>query len=92
MGNLEVEQQTKWKSCQFQIREQLGSVHGQEPLDAFDFDDNEVFDDEVDCVGRRDGGAVVDNWHPHLAPKLQRGSREFIGQTFLVHTLEQAHT
>jgi hypothetical protein len=90
MWNFEVEQQTKWQLRQLQIRKQLSTMYRQHSLDALDFDD--ALDNEVDLVRRFESGAVVHNRQRHLAPKLQRGSAEFIGQTFLVHALDESGT
>jgi len=90
--NLEVEQQTKHQSCQSKIGEQLRLVDGQHFFHTFDFEDEAIFDDEVDGEAGRDLHPIVADRHLDLALKLQSDSTELRTKGLLIGALKKAGT
>ena len=90
MRNVEVNEQSKLISTQFQVRENLREVQRQQFFDGLQLDDDAVFDDEVYSVGRVQLNALIDDWQSHLMPECQSIFRELIAQTGIVRAFQAA--
>jgi len=47
---MEIQQQTKTLVCKPQIRDQLNFVNGRKLFDGFHFENDQVFDQQVDAI------------------------------------------
>ena len=88
--NVEVQQQAEFVTGQPEVRQQLGSVDGKQLFNTFEFNDEAVFNDEVDTIGGGELHAFVNDRQMNLVLKMQASLRQFIEQTSVVRALEEA--
>src|SRR5438105_13051456 len=66
MGYVEVDQEAQSLVCDLQIGHDLGLINRVHQLDRFYFDDDQVFDQEIESVIGVEGDAVLDDWDEDL--------------------------
>src|SRR5260370_7219928 len=67
-------------------------MNGHDCVNGFDFDNDRLFEDEIDSIRRRDVDPCVANRQRDLAAKLQAASLEFMTDGLLVCAFEQSRT
>jgi hypothetical protein len=61
-GLVKVDEESNGQLLQFEVRNDLGLVHRQEPLYGFHFDDKAVFDHEIEPISTIECKAFVLEW------------------------------
>jgi hypothetical protein len=79
-------------ASQLEISKQLCVVDWQEVLDAFQFENDFILNDEVQSIPAIQLYAFVFDGQGHLALKSQPTEVEFVTQTLLISRLEKAWT
>ena len=64
-------------------------MHRQHPFDAFQFDDQAFFDDEIDAERSRQLHSFVDDRQVHFVFEVETGLLQLVKQAGIVRTLEQ---
>src|SRR5262245_49837563 len=75
-----------------EVRQDLGVVNWQQPLDAFQLDNQFVFDDEVNTIHAVQSQSAIRERQRDLSSKPKAVALEFILQALAVGVLEQAGT
>jgi hypothetical protein len=88
--HVEVEQEAERMPTQSKIREELCAMNRQHNLNAFQFDDQASFDNEVDSVGALQSDAAIDNWQADLVFKTQASVGQFVVEARIARTFEDA--
>jgi len=82
--DIEVQEKPDRPSAESQVREELRFVDRQQGVDRLDFNDNTVFDYEIQAVSTLQILALVLEGDVHLPTKIQAPQFQFPGQTGLV--------
>jgi hypothetical protein len=88
--DVEIQEESQLVAAQPEIRKQLSAMDGQYSLDAFEFQNQTVFDDEIDAIRRRQLNAVVNQGKRDLVLNVQPGSRQFVQEAGVVRAFEDA--
>lgn len=88
-GFLEVDEEGDGEAGGFEVVEALGGVFGGEAVDALEFEEDAVFDDEVGVVVA-DLDAFVVDWEGDLGIDGQTGRGEFVEEGAVVDGFEEA--
>ncbi len=62
----------------------MGRVKGQQFFNSLEFDDNAIFNHEVDSIPSFETDSLVNDWEAHLVLKLQAINCELVPKTALV--------
>ena len=87
---MEIDQQTYVAAAQADVGKQLRLVDGINGFDALDFDDDEVFDDQIDAIAQIDALSVIDYGESYLPRNGETLFAKFVGQAGFVGALEEA--
>src|SRR5262245_46016299 len=89
MRDVEVEQESDLVAAQLQIGDQLCGVQRQQFFNGFDFDDDAVFEQEVDSIAGVESYAAVHDRQTNLVLKLYAARHELMAETSAVRTFQQ---
>lgn len=77
-------------SAQSEIRQKLRAVNREDPFNAFDLDDETLFDDEIHAVRGVKLNAFVHDWQPDFLFEMKTRCSELIGQAGAAGAFEHA--
>jgi hypothetical protein len=92
MGHVEVDEQPYLETTEFQIGQYLCKMQREQFLHCFEFENDAVFDDEIDSVSGVQLNAVIDDRKPHLMCERDTVLRELIAETCVVSAFKAAGT
>ena len=78
MRNVEVDDERELESTELQVGKCLCLVYGQQLFNAFHFDDEALFDNEVHAIRLGQFHSLVDDRQMHLVLNMQAGVGELI--------------
>ena len=88
MRNVEVNEQSNFMITEFEVGQNLSEMEGKQFLHCFQFDDDAVFDQEVDSIARVNLNPVVDDWESCLMLESDTVLRKLITQTRIVRAFK----
>jgi hypothetical protein len=89
---MEINQQADPDAAQPHVRQKLCLMNWMDRLDALHFDDNQIFNDEVDPVAQLDSFTVENHWQTDLAPDRKSAFPKLMSKTSLVGALQESGT
>jgi len=92
MYDVEVDQQSDGFAAQFEIRNNLSLMNRRDRIDRLDFDNHEIFDQQIHSIADLQFHAVVDDGKSDLARASNTRFVKLMLQAGLVGTLQQART
>jgi hypothetical protein len=78
MDNVEIDQQSDFTTAQPHVLQELCLVYGIDRFHAFDLDNHEIVNDEVNSISEVDLLAIVEHWQSDLT-----GDRESLLSKFV---------
>jgi hypothetical protein len=87
--DIEIHQKSESATGEPQVGQQLRLMKGGEPVDRLHFDDERLFDEEVEAIIYVDAHAFVMDREGRLAAQRYPSNAEFVGQAVLISRLEQ---
>jgi hypothetical protein len=75
---------------ELQVGENLSEVQREQFLHRLEFDDDAVFDDEVNSVGGIELNAIIDDWKPDLMHEVDSIFRQLVAETRVIRTFQAA--
>lgn len=91
-GDIEVQKQADFLAAQFQIRDQLGFMERDHFFHGFQFDDDCIFNENVDPVADIQFHLVVNQRQTHLAKRSESTFPKLINQTRFVSRFQKSRT
>ena len=88
VGNIEVDEQPELIATQFQVRQNLREMEGQQFLHRLEFHNYAVFDDEVDSIRCVELNAVVDDRKTHLMCERNAIFGELVAEARVIRAFE----
>jgi len=86
--HVEVYEQPHFMSAEFQIRQDLRHMKREQFLNSLQFQDDAIFDQEIDAVPSIDANAVVHDWHPDLMVETHAILSQLIANTCVIGAFE----
>ena len=90
MRNVEVNEQSDFMITELQVGQDLSEMKGKQFLHCLQFDDDAVFDKEVDPVSRIYSNALIYDRKPHLMFKSNTVQPELVAKASIVRTFQTA--
>ncbi len=90
MGDVEIQEKSDAETTQLQIREHLCLVNVDERFHGLDLDEHLAFNTQIHAVRGINFDSIVYDWQYHFGFDMQSILSQFVNQTDLVGSLEQA--
>lgn len=90
MIHMEVDQEPYIPSAQPYVREKLRLMNGIDCFYAFDFDDDDVLDDQVNSISQIDPLAVINHWESRLLGNRKALLPKLVSKAGFIGAFEQA--
>lgn len=92
MHDVEVDEEPDVLTCEFEIRQHLGSMHRQHSLNRFDLYDNLRIHQKVQTVADIDKDRIVKHWQVNLPVHSEAPQYQFALEAHLVRLLEKSRS